>query len=218
MPRRVIYIENPSSGSNYRTIDGGGGSSPKQPTKKKQPKQKQTNQQQGGYGTQFATGYAGNYTQGTPNWSNWYTNFPNDMRLPNGVFTGELPDDWNPYVVLYEDHTYDYLPAFGNRPLTQAEKIVGMGYLLLITAGAGGLFAGVEGSAAIAGAEGVQLTNTTLLAIAGTQGSGIANTALLAGGITMSINDSPRRFRNPDGSIRVQYADLYTYIKYEVLR
>lgn len=199
MPRRIIYIKNPSSGSNFRTLGGGGGSSPRAP-RQSTPRAPSAPT----YGT-GAVGYAGNYTQGTPSWSQWYNNFPAIQQLPAEIFTGQVPDGFTGAFTIFTEQDLSYLPTYGNRPLTDAERLIGIGYFLLLTGGASAIFSGVEGGAAVVG-------------IAGTQGAGLTNAALLAGGIEVSINDAPIRTRNADGSVSVRYVDLYTYLKYEVMR
>lgn len=112
MPRRTIYIQNPSSGSHFRTIDGGGTSSPR-PSKGRKPKTTSTPSNYNNAGN-FAVGYAGNYTQGTPNWSNWYNNFPNVQGMPSlpeglapsgafTIFNGLTPEQF--YDLQWDAHS-----------------------------------------------------------------------------------------------------------------
>lgn len=208
MPRRVIYIKNPSSGSNFRTI-GGSGSAPRPP---RSPRPSGSSSSNGGGQTNSggqsnpdygvgAVGYAGNFTAGAPDYSNWYTNLPNTTQVITNSQPWSLiptPEDdaldaeWD----YYYDHRFDFLPGMGNRELTTAEYIAALVFLALITGGASLLFEGSGASAAIS--------------IAGTQGGALAQASLLLGGLPVSINSAP--FVDSRGQIH--YSDLVSYIQY----
>lgn len=93
MPRRIIYIKNPSAGSHFRTLGASGGGGSKPPTTK--PPKPTPPPPDFGIG---AIGYGGNFTQGPPSWENWYNTFPNTTQIPPEAFSGPgnmpIPENW----------------------------------------------------------------------------------------------------------------------------
>jgi hypothetical protein len=210
--QRKAAFANMRRGGNY---GGQGGNKPKTP---KTPKRKQTPKTQGNpaYGL-GAVGYAGNYTQGAPSWSNWYNNLPNTTAAPPALApSGSNMGGYGSIPQGSFDLVWDDYQGTGPRELTKAEKIgIGIPAAIALAYAAPGIFALAEvGTELAITAEigtGLQVGITGLIGVAGTQGGALGYSALAFSGIPMSINDSPNYIR--DGNrVHTQYVDLVSWI------
>lgn len=82
MPRRIIYIRNPSEGSNFRTIDGGGGTGTRPPPRGRKPKKPPLS---------------------TP--SGWTMTAWGAWRSPTGAIYAATPSDW----ITFRPNTTSFL-------------------------------------------------------------------------------------------------------------
>jgi len=187
---------------------GSGGSTPKPPKPPKPPKYKPPKPPKN-----WQVGYGGNYTEGLPSWSNWYTSLPNTTGAPLAP-AGSGMGGYGTIPAGSFDLVWDDYQGTGARPLTTAEKILlGIPVAAVVAWAApaiGGLTAAGVAEYTLGATSGAA---TAFITTAGTQGGALGYSALALSGIPMSINDAPNYIRTPGSNrVRTQYVDLVSYV------
>lgn len=110
MPRRIIYISNPSEGSNFRTIDVGGGGSSK-PPKSKKPK-----------APPLTSGWT------LTSWGAWRS--PSGAIYANNAWspTNRPRNNFNQTPYAQTPYSQDYLDSFGLLDFEPASTLLGQLY------------------------------------------------------------------------------------------
>jgi len=183
---------------------------PRAPKQKKPKKTPKTSSNPAfGVGT---AGYAGNYSS-QPNFSNWWTSFPNTTAAPEPLVQAGSWMSQGYGAINTQQATWDDT-AHGNRALTTTEKMFGLGIAGVLAMQAGGIFALAEtGSVAVDYFGNAIVTDVvgagTQLGVAGAQGGALGYAGVSLSGIEMTINDSPHYTYNPNtNNYDASYPDL----------
>jgi hypothetical protein len=225
MPRRVIYIKNPKSGSNFRTINadkksGGSGGSLFERLGLNQLGKKPKPFKPNGPGTQYTPGTAqltGGAYYKTPG-SNWFSGgWAAAMDVTPGY--GNFGTPSGAQVGPYDTNFPQPPPGYGGaRPLKGWELFIA---LMITSAGAAAAtpemfapaIAGAYEAQGVGASYGAAAYFQAQLVAYGSKGAMATIDAAALAGVEFSVNDAPTvRWNDQEGSYTTEYHDLISAV------